>query len=125
MAITMKWMIPVFVLFLAACGGNTSDTEATVATVDQLVGKWNLASASRNGLATNTMDGAFFNFSEGELNTNWLGAPSTTSFELDDNTITTEGNEIVYSIEKLSPTVLELTTTYRSYRFSFTLTKEE
>ena len=95
--------------------------------VTELAGRWEISEAFRDGKATDTMEGMFFEFTEdGQLTTNMTGAAETYQYELDGDQIEQrEGTiETDYTIESLLEQQLILTTTLRGKHFRMVLEQE-
>lgn len=105
-------------VLISACGDDNAVQEA------DLLGRWEISEASRDGKVTDTMEGMYFVFAEGgQLTTNMTGADETYSFELDGDQIEQrEGTiETDYTIESLLENELTLTTTLRGKYFRMVL----
>jgi uncharacterized lipoprotein YehR (DUF1307 family) len=113
--------LPFFLL--TACGPESEfDTE----TQNQLLGRWDLKEAYRNGSQAESLENLFFEFTEsGEMRTNILGATTQTDYLFEgDKIVQTAGDngmEVAYTVESISDTSLVLTTTLRRYNFKFDL----
>ena len=92
---------------------------------DQLIGKWEIVEAYRNGNLAESLDDLFFEFYEdGKMRTNILGSSSQSDYEIDGQKILQGGDdgvEVDYQIEEVSDSTLVLTTALRRYNFSFSL----
>jgi uncharacterized lipoprotein YehR (DUF1307 family) len=113
--------LPFFLL--TACG---PESEFDAETQNQLLGRWNLKEAYRNGSQAESLENLFFEFTEsGEMRTNILGATTQTDYLFEgDKIVQTAGDngmEVAYSVESISDTSLVLTTTLRRYNFKFDL----
>ena len=107
-----------FAFLLSACG-NDSDIETS-----DLVGRWDIREAYRDGKSTDTMVGMYFEFSEdGQLKTNMTGADESYSFEISGDDIRQrEGTiETDYTIESLLEEELIITTTLQGKHFRIVL----
>lgn len=106
-----------------ACG---PDTEIDEKTQNQLIGKWELKEAYRNGELAESLEDLFFEFTEaGEMSTNILGATLQTDYLFEgDKIVQTAGDngmEVAYSVEAITDSSLLMTTTLRRYNFRFDL----
>ncbi len=113
--------------FLCSCTGGSTTKDDTSIKVEQLNGSWLVAKATRNGQATETLDGLYFRFSDsGQLSTNLLGSDVETPFELSGDKIMQKGTQpLEYKIEKVDAKELVLSTTLQEMEFNLTLEKEE
>ena len=120
----MKFQITALVLFsstlffLASCGDDNAIT-----TTD-LVGRWQIQNATRNGEPTTTMEGMYFEFSDdGKLLTNMTGAEEAYTYELDGDAILQRGGTIEadFLIESFAEGELVLTTELRNKQFRMVL----
>lgn len=89
----------------------------------QLVGRWELAHATRGGKATESLDGTYFVFGEAEMESNLSGAASTAPYALDGMRIDSKDPRLTesYKIERLSADSLVLQMTMRNLPFEFVL----
>lgn len=108
---------------------NTTTTEETAkeVKVEQVHGNWQVTEATRDGQATETLDGLFFRFSEaGQLSTNLLGSEVEVPFELITNKITQKSEPpLEYTVEEVNDQQLVLSTTLQGMKFKLTLGKGE
>lgn len=94
---------------------------------DQLIGRWELEQASRNGKPTQSLVDLYFRFEDdGTLETNLSGQVEQGHFELDHETIrqTETTIDANYTIESISDSTLSLRTRLRNMQFQFGLRKE-
>lgn len=115
---TLLGLSLLFVTVFSACGDDAAVQSS------ELVGRWEIKEAFRDGKATDTMEGMYFEFSEdGQLVTNMTGAAETYSFELDGDEIEQRNGTIEtdYTIETLEEAQLVLTTTLRGKVFRMVL----
>lgn len=106
------------IVFISSCGDDNALQET------DLLGRWEISEAARDGKVTDTMEGMYFSFAEGgQLTTNMTGADETYRFELDGDQIEQrEGTiETDYTIESLIEKELILTTTLRGKHFRMVL----
>ena len=107
-------------LFLLGCKSESVDN------TDQLIGRWDIREAKRNGQATESLDQLYFEFfQDGNMKTNILGADEEATYELDDNTIRQRESQlpIDYTIESISDTTLIMNATINRFNFRFQLGK--
>ncbi len=125
----MKWTNHLTIIFLLtffsffqACGPEEApDTKPT-----EILGRWELRDATRNGRPTESLVDLYFEFFlDGKMNTNIGGATESASYEIQDNEIrqTESQFEVNYEIRELSDSVLVLATELRGYAFRFTMSK--
>ncbi len=104
------------------------DDDATIATRQQLNGRWDLVEAYRNNQLTPSLENLYFEFSSGDsLRTNVNnGQAETVVYKLDDQQIIPQGSSLdaVYQIVSLSDSSLELSTYIRHLPFRFLLRKQ-
>lgn len=117
----------VLILVIALVGlGTNSCSEEDQTTRDQLIGRWELVEASRNGKPTQSLDGLYFVFeAEGEMETNLNMQAERGEFELADDNIRQIGTSIEpnYRIESISDSTMRLYTRLRNVQFRFDLVK--
>ena len=119
----MKFQITALVLFsstlfLASCGDDNGIT-----TTD-LVGRWEIQNATRNGEPTTTMERMYFEFSDDDkLLTNMTGAEEAYTYELDGDAILQRGGAIEadFLIESGGEGELVLTRELRNKKFRMVL----
>ena len=107
-------------LFLLGCKSETVDN------TDQLIGRWDIREAKRNGQATESLDQLYFEFfQDGNMKTNILGADEEATYELDNKTIRQRESQmpIDYTIESISDTSLIMNATINRFNFRFQLGK--
>ncbi len=107
-----------FTILSSACGKD-SDIDTT-----DLLGRWDIREAYRDGKSTDTMVGMYFEFSEdGQLTTNMTGADESYRFELSGDEIRQrEGTiEADYKIESLLESELVITTSLQGKHFRMVL----
>lgn len=93
---------------------------------DQLIGRWDIREAKRNGQATESLDQLYFEFfQDGNMKTNILGADEEATYELDNKTIRQRESQmpIDYTIESISDTSLIMNATINRFNFRFQLGK--
>lgn len=105
-------------LFLFACGNEEKVSQNT------LLGKWEIANATRDGRRAPSVEGLYFNFMEdGTLQTNIASSAETATYKVEGMVIQQRESrfEIDYTIEELTDTSLILTTELRNAQFRFFL----
>lgn len=117
-------------LFLLGCGPQSSIDKAQR---NQLIGRWELQKAYRNGEQAASLEDLYFEFSEeGTMRTNILGSSIQADYLFEGEQIVQSagdnGLEVAYKLEEISDSSLILTTTLRQFNFKFELrrnTQEE
>jgi hypothetical protein len=92
-----------------------------------LVGRWDVTKASRNGSPSEAMEGLFFEFfGDGKMLTNMSGVDMSATYKLKDKLLLQREGEmdVDYQIEKLSDSTLILNTHLRNFDFHFELKKK-
>ncbi|MEZ4961335.1 MAG: hypothetical protein R2830_16020 [Saprospiraceae bacterium] len=111
-------------LMLPACN---NDPKQQAFDQERLIGRWEIVSGYRNGKKTETLTGTFFQFApDGTMKTNLT--PTVTEeeypYKLSGNTISQEGNPaIIYSIDTLTDSLLDLSMTINNFPFKVNLKK--
>ncbi len=109
-------------LLMLACANDTQTKEA-----DKLLGRWELTSAQRDARSTDSLRGLYFEFTEDQvLRTNIMnGQAEEGTYERSENNIAQRNTtqEIDYSIESLTDSVLVLTTNLANTDFRFVFAK--
>lgn len=117
-----------FILLLALstvlqyCGTE----EASDTSPNELLGRWELTNATRNGRPTESLTDLYFEFFlDGKMTTNIGGATESASYTLKDGEIrqTDSQFDVTYEIRDLQDSVLVLATELRGYSFQFRLAK--
>lgn len=107
---------------MLACANDTQTKEA-----DKLLGRWELTSAQRDARSTDSLRGLYFEFTEDQvLRTNIMnGQAEEGTYERSENNIAQRNTtqEIDYSIESLTDSVLVLTTNLANTDFRFVFAK--
>ena len=94
-------------------------------THSDLKGKWNLTEAFRNDKKTQTLTGAYYEFSDTSITTNIFGEVVTTPFSLEKMEIVQRiPTEVRYNVTKNQDQTLSLVTIIDNISFRFTLKKE-
>ena len=108
---------------LIACNGGNSNQQKIQAA--QIQGSWEVIEASRNGQATESLDGLFFRFSDnGTLTTNLMGSDVESPYELSGNTIVQKGDDALsYTIGEVADNRLVLETKLQDMDFKLVLQK--
>ena len=102
------------VLFLFSCHTEKIGS-------DELLGKWSVVKASRNGSETKTLEDGYFEFiSDSIFRTNIFSKEEQYRYELTEEGFKQQGGEMVeYLIEDSDPDSLILQTIIRNYEFLF------
>jgi hypothetical protein len=110
-------------LFFAVLAFTSCNTEPSN-NAELILGKWELQGATRNGNETGSLEGLFFDFSEGgTLSTNLPVSPGESPYEVKGSTITQSAGDqaIEYKIEEVSDSSMTLSTNLRNTSFQFML----
>jgi len=108
-------------IFMVGCKPEKQDDYA-----EKILGRWEIREGLRNGEATESLSGLFFEFQAGgAMRTNLSGAEETAAYELKENQILQRQSQIEadYTIEEITDSTLTLSTKLRSYNFRFMLGK--
>lgn len=95
-------------------------------TTDQVLGRWELDYATRDGRPTESLEELYYEFlPDGTLRTNMSGAPETATYAIENNILQQRQGRIEadYTIVELSDSVLVLSANIRNYAFQFRLLK--
>ncbi|MBI5917502.1 MAG: hypothetical protein HY842_19210 [Bacteroidetes bacterium] len=113
-------------LLLSACG---DEHRKPVFQQNNLIGRWELANAWRNGKQTETLTGTFYEFSEdGSMKTNLTPSAMEAEFPYRflGNEIRQEGEpSVVYSIDTLTGSTLSMSMTINNFPFRLELQKAQ
>lgn len=111
------------ICLLLACEPTVTENEIKLSDIE---GHWDVTRAIRDGRPTESLDGAFFNFStDGLVTSNLLGDTLQVPFQLKGDTISQQLNSpIIYIIEEFEGPVMVVNTTLRSTPFQFFLEKK-
>ncbi len=116
-------LITVFV-FLSAC---ENEPQGSTFEKKYLIGKWELTDAWRNNRKTETLTGTYYEFAEnGMMKTNLTSdlSEGIFAFEFDGKTLIQKGTEeVVYSLDSLTETILIFSMNIKNFPFKLALTK--
>ena len=108
---------------ILACGSEPQEEESP----NQLLGRWDIRQAMRNGQPTESLDDLYFEFfQDGKMSTNLNnGTIENASYEVEGNTIRQRESQfpVDYTIEEVNDSILVLSTEIRNYKFKFLLDK--
>lgn len=95
---------------------------------EQLIGKWEVIEAYRNGNLAESLDDLFFEFyGDGHMRTNISGTTQKAEYHIEGEIIQQkageDGLELEYAINGISDSTLSLSTDLRRYQFKFELGK--
>ncbi len=109
-----------FLTLIVACNSNRKDER-----FNQLLGKWRLVEASRNGKITESLQNAFYEFrAEGTMTTNITGVEESSPFELKKKVLTQQVSPpVVYQINQMDEKTLILTTIIQNFEFKLSLNR--
>lgn len=89
-----------------------------------LMENWIVVGATRDGRATETLNGAYFKFSEHDLETNFMGEKMKNRYELKNQNILIGEEKRIYQIKYMDADSLHLSAEIKGYPFHFFLQKE-
>ncbi len=93
---------------------------------NNLLGRWEIQEARRNGRPTESLDNLYFEFFEdGKMVTNLSGSQESAVYEVNEDIITQRESQfdVDYQIRNLTDSTLELAAQIRDFNFSFSLSK--
>jgi len=105
-----------------ACKSDSKDTNYE----EQILGRWEIREALRNGRPTETLTGAFMEFSpEGEMLTNFAGFQDKTTYAVEDNVISSHSERMPadFTIQYVGDSSLVLKFVLREIPFQFSMIK--
>lgn len=88
---------------------------------DLLVNNWEVVGATREGRATETINGAYFHFTDETLETNFMGKVETHVYEMRNRILQIGDPMIPYRIQYLDADSMHLSTTIMKFSFDFFL----
>ena len=112
-------------LLMMSCTSETEtkDNDPSVK-ADQLNGRWDLASATRDGQETVSLEGTYMSFSgNNKMTCNFIGEDIKSDFTFKNNEIT-QGQQ-VYKVKDFSASKLVVSTTLMDFEFELTFDKTE
>lgn len=96
-------------------------------TSDQVVGAWEVVGAERDGKETETLNGAYFEFSDnGTVTSNYLGEEETSLYSLEASSITQtrpDQSHVNFNVERLGLDTMVMTASIRNIPFRFVMKK--
>lgn len=106
-------------LMLSSCASDNQVTE------EEVIGRWEVFNCERAGKPTQTLNGAYFEFNEGnQLFTNITGDGIMAGYQIYNNEIVQQsGEKIRYKIETKSDEKMTLSCTIRNVDFVLDLVK--
>ncbi len=116
----------ILLLVLGATAFFACQNNHTEETAQQLIGRWELEQALRNGSPTESLDHLYFEFRpDGKLLTNIAGLPEEGTYELKKQQLLQRNTQINadYTIEEIMDSSLVLTTDLRGFSFRFLFKK--
>lgn len=119
-------MLFTFLLVATALTSWMACTSDPTFETDELLGRWEIELATRDGQATESLAELFFEFQEdNQLLTNLSSVPETYEYEVDGAVIRQRGGamDVDYFVEELVDDQLTLTTELRNFNFRFVLHK--
>ena len=124
---SMKNVIPIFgVLFLSLVScENEPNNDGPTFDENQIVGRWELVEAFRNGKKTEMLTDAFYEFEkDGNLSTNFPPSVNELSltYAFDGQKVETKGaEELVFEVENLTDSTLTLSMVVQKFPFKLIL----
>lgn len=115
-----------FLLLTTALGSWMACTSDPSFQTDELLGRWEIEVATRDGQATESLAELFFEFQDNnQLLTNLSSVPELYQYEVDGSVIKQRGGamDVDYMVEELMDGRLILTTELRNFNFRFVLNK--
>jgi len=112
-------------LVLSACTSenSTKDNDQSIK-ADQFNGRWDLASAIRDGQETASLEGTYMSFSgDNKMTCNFIGEDIKSDFTFKNNEIVQ--GEQTYKVKDFSKSKLVVTTTLMDFEFELTFNKTE
>jgi len=108
-------------MFFTSCASDAKQVSQ-----DDLIGRWNMVSAVRNGDETNTLDKSFFVFTKDYFSHNLNGDSLAMKYKYVDNEIIIE-DELLENLDiiDLHRDTLVAKTKIGSFKFEFTMKKNE
>lgn len=91
-----------------------------------LIGRWEIEKATRNGRATESLDGLYMVFgTSNRFETNLSGVPEIGVYLQEEEVIKTEGVSLAmnYELALLTDSTMRLKSSYSNYRFDFSFLK--
>ncbi len=114
----MRFISVLTLILLLSCSTDGIDLE-------MLQGKWVVHSAERGGKLTETLNGAFFEFSGDSLSTNFTGEVEQIAFRCKEKSIIPEGKTYQFEIMSLDREILQMQSTIRDTEFRFYLERSK
>ena len=113
-------VLSVVVLVMGSCTSDNGMHE------EDLVGKWQVVQAQRNGKSTELVNGATFVFDEkGIMKTDITGAEDAGSFTLNEPVLTYHGKkDVLYTLNKLTQDSMQLAVDLQGLNFVLDLVRQ-
>lgn len=121
-----RYLLALGIFTFVAC--NNDSSEKGTETEDQLLGRWELVEATRNGQVTETLSSAYMEFMEdGTMATNLAGGREIVHYETDGTVLSVKDGRMPmdYTIERLEGDGLVLTMSMRDIPFRLNLQKAD
>lgn len=119
--------LPLATILIMAQAACTSEGDATSFTEDQLLGRWEITEAYRNGKKTETLTDTFYEFdSEGNMRTNLnpVAMPETYGYDFDGQKISQKGGtDTEFKVEELNDSTLTMSMQINEFPFRLKLHK--
>jgi len=115
----------VLCFLLMTLGCRSGDNATVNVEKDQIEGSWSIVQAFRNGTPTTTMDGAVFNFLDGEFSSNVFGEARGDYTLSNDSLYTGLRNPEYFELVSFKDSLMMLRANIRGVRFEFELERKE
>ena len=124
----LKYLSLPTLFFIIACQSCNMEPEQKEYDKNMLYGRWEIASAERDGKPTETLDSTYFVFDQtGKLTSNFNidGLEESGDFEFADNTIREKKtNGLSFAVDTLATDQMVLMTQFMDFEFKLTLEKK-
>lgn len=114
------WLICFAVLGLMSCKDDKKQTSS-------IIGRWNLTYGEMNGREAPSLEKIYFEFGADNMKTNFTVTETdeTSTYDLKENTLTQNVPEpVVFTIDVLRDSIMEMSTALRGLDFRLVLRKE-
>lgn len=115
-------LLVVAVMLLFSCGA-----ESPAVSNEDLLGKWDVVEARRNGSVTRTFSNAYFEFQEdNKMETNFSGEVHEAVYDLENGAIVQHGGTpIRYEINEWADSIFTLNFDFMNFHFDFLLARHK
>jgi len=125
----MQWKSILFIIVTSAigicsCQSHSEKIDIPTINKDDIIGKWDLMEAKRNGKITESLADAYLQFDTAEnLTTNLFGATAKQQVSWQDSTVTVADSSVSYHISTLESDTLMLSFDIQRYLFDLTFVR--